>query len=169
MDPARNAIFSPTDRRKAPPNRKRTLKMSDTAETEIRRQLDRWFGAWSPGDKPFDAEPMRSLFADDGIHVVDDFGDHVVTIGSFNDYAATWNPVMAPIASWAIRPVGRPVVHVAGDLAAVTFVFSGGGRMQDGTEVRIAQHGTQIWRKRQGTWVIVHEHLTSDKPENVEG
>ncbi len=168
MEPAWIAIFSPTDAaRHHPPER--TLKMSDTAETEIRRQLDRWFSAWSPGDSPFDAESMRSLFADDGIHVVDDFGDHVVTIGSFDDYVATWNPVMAPIASWAVRQVGQPVVHVAGDLAAVTFVFSGGGRTKDGDPLKIAQHGTQIWRKRGGTWVIVHEHLTSDKPENVEG
>ena len=143
--------------------------MSKTDETEIRRRLDHWFEAWSPGDKPFDAQPMRPLFAKDRIHVVDDFGDHVVTIRSFDDYVGTWNPAMALFASWTIRPVGEPVVHLSGDLAAVTFVFTGGGHTQDGTHVRVAQHGTQIWRNHGGAWVIVHEHLTSDRPENVEG
>lgn len=141
--------------------------MADQAETEIRAQLDRWFAAWSPGDRPFDADALRPLFADGEIHVVDDFGDRVVMIDSFDVYDATWTPVMTDFAEWRIRPVGRPVVHVSGDLGAVTFVFVGSGQTKDGNQVAVAQHGTQIWRKRGSAWVIVHEHLTSDQPENV--
>ena len=140
-----------------------------TAETEIRSQLDRWFAAWSHGEQPYDAEALRPLFAEGPIHVVDDFGDRVVVIESFEDYAATWSPVMADFAEWRIRPVAPPDVQVSGDLAAVTFAFLGRGRTTAGEEVTAAQHGTQIWRRRGGTWVIVHEHLTSDRPENLEG
>ena len=138
-----------------------------TAETEIRAQLDRWFAAWSPGDEPFDAEALRPLFAEGPIHVVDDFGDRVVVIDSFDGYAATWTPVMAAFAEWRIRPAGRPDVQVSGDLAAVIFAFLGDGRTRAGEAVEAAQHGTQIWRKRGETWAIVHEHLTSDRPENL--
>lgn len=140
-----------------------------TAETEIRSRLDRWFAAWSPGSAPFDAEALRPLFAEGPIHVVDDFGDRVVVIESFDGYAATWSPVMAGFTEWRIRPAARPVVQASGDLAAVTFAFLGSGRTLAGEAVRAAQHGTQVWRRQGGRWVIVHEHLTSDQPENLEG
>ena len=62
MDRARSAIFTPTDGRKAPLTR-RTLTMSETAETDIRRRLDRRFAAWSPGDGPetFEGCPMTRM------------------------------------------------------------------------------------------------------------
>lgn len=137
-------------------------------ETQIRAQLERWFAAWSPGDNAFDASALRSVFAEGPIHVVDDFGDDVVTIDSFEGYAATWNPVMANFASWRIRPHRQPDVQVAGDLAAVTFVFLGEGITKDGKAMNAAQHATQTWRKRGATWVIVHEHMTSDNPGKFE-
>lgn len=142
--------------------------MTNKQETDIRKQLDRWFAAWSPGRKGFDVEALRPLFFAGEIHVVDDFGDRVVTIASFDDYAATWGPVMAGFADWAIRPAGRPDVQVSGDLAAVTFAFIGEGHSHASEAVKIAQHGTQVWRRLEDDWVIVHEHLTSDKPENLE-
>ena len=138
-------------------------------EIQIRGQLDRWFAGWSPGATPFDPTVLRPLFAEGQIHVVDDFGDKVVTIDSFDGYAATWAPVMAGFSDWAIRPAYPPRVDVATDMAAVTFAFIGQGLTKDGRAVEAAQHATQIWRKRGERWVIVHEHLTSDNPKNLEG
>ena len=141
----------------------------NTDERQIRKQLDLWFARWSPGNEPFDAEALRPLFAEGRIHVVDDFGDEVVTIQDFDSYAGTWSPVMADFAEWSIRPHGQPVVQVSGDLAAVTFVFLGRGRTKGGEPAAAVQHGTQIWRKRKNRWVIVHEHLTSDNAAKYEG
>ena len=138
-------------------------------EHRIRRQLDLWFAGWSPGNKPFDAEVLRPLFAEGRIHVVDDFGNEVVTINDFDNYADTWGPVMADFAEWSIRPHSHPAVQVSGDLAAVTFTVLGQGRTKDGVPAAAAQHGTQIWRKRKDRWVIVHEHLTSDNTAKFGG
>ena len=136
-----------------------------TAETEIRAQLDRWFAGWSPGQAPFDAEGMRPLFAEGEIRVIDDFGDRVVTIDSFDGYAATWTPVMAGFADWAVRPHETPRIETSGDLAVVTFVFLGEGVTKTGEAVSAAQHVTQAWRRQGRTWVIVGEHITSDDPK----
>lgn len=137
-------------------------------ETQIRAQLERWFAAWSPGENAFDATALRPLFADGPIHVVDDFGDKVVTIDSFEGYAATWSPVMANFTRWTIRPHRQPDVQVSGDLTAVTFVFLGDGITRDGKATKAAQHATQVWRKHGDTWLIVHEHMTSDNPQKFE-
>jgi len=138
-------------------------------EAALRLQLDKWFEGWSPARKPYTADVLRHVFAEGPIDVVDDFGDSVRRMSSFQEYAETWIPIMAVFGEWAIRPVGTPVVHLNGDLAVTTLTFVGGGTMNSGEAVKIAQHGTHIWRKIAGEWRIVHEHLTTDKVENVEG
>lgn len=71
---------------------------------------------------------------------------------------------MQGFSYWAIEPEGDIAVTVSGDLAVSTFTWLGTGRLHDGEQVKMRQHGTLIWRCRAGIWQIVHEHLTVGEP-----
>ena len=136
-----------------------------TPHKQIIDGMNAWFAAWNIGESPFDVEKLRPLFSDGDIHVVDDFDDRVVVLKSFEDYARTWT--LSGFRSWSITPIGEPVVRQSGELAVVTFAFSGKGVSTSGAEVSAAQHGTHVWALEDNRWRIVHEHLTTDTPENA--
>lgn len=127
--------------------------------------MNQWIKAWSPKDKAWSGAGLEQIFAEgeNAIHVVDDFEGGAVVINSFEDYLATWVPVMAAFGYWEIKLVEPATIRVDGDLAVSTFQFVANGRLQDGSAISPApsQHGTHIWERTPGGWRIVHEHLTN--------
>lgn len=134
-------------------------------EARIRQLTEQWFAAWSPGREPMNWEAMGQLFAQEpgDLLVFDDAGGRVVVLSSWEDYRATWEPFMEAFSEWQIDPEGDIRVTVEGDLATTVFTLTGGGLDQAGNAVRFRQYGTHIWQRIGDRWVIVHEHLTTDK------
>ena len=133
-------------------------------EEIVRFYLDRWIQLWSPGPEVWDAEAFRSLYkqGDGSIVVFDNVGGGVVHLRSFDDYAAQWSPMMAPMRNWSISLEAPAAIRVSGDLAFATFAFSGGEDVDAPDAVRIRQVGTLVWERDGGVWQIIHEHLTLD-------
>lgn len=133
-------------------------------EAEIRQLTAQWFATWSPGRGSVDWDAMGELFVQEPgeLLVFDDAGGSVVVLTSWEDYRATWEPFMAQFTEWQIEPEGEVQVMVDGDLATVVFTLTGGGVDQEGNAVEFRQRATHIWRRIDGRWFIVHEHLTTD-------
>lgn len=136
-------------------------------EAQIRELTKKWFAVWSVKDKSFTGQGFEQVFAtgENEILVFDNFKGGVVTLRSLRDYIATWVPVMQSTFSyWEINPEGVIDVTVDRDLAVSTFTWVSNGRFKDGKPARIRQHATHVWRRMNGQWRLVHEHLTVGNP-----
>ena len=136
-------------------------------EAQIRELTKKWFAVWSVKDKPFTGQGFEEVFATgkNEILVFDNFKGGVVTLTSLKDYITTWVPVMqSSFSYWEIKPEGAVNVTIDGDLAVSTFTWVSNGRFKDGKAARIRQHATHMWRRMNGQWRLVHEHLTIGNP-----
>ena len=138
---------------------------SEADERAVRAQTQRWFEIWSQGDEPFTGNGLDEVFltGEDKIVVFDDFAGDVVEINSLDDYVSTWVPVMKEsLASHRIRPDGPIRVTMGRDLAFTTFVWVSDSRTVEGEPISLRQYATHVWKKVDGSWKLVHEHLTID-------
>lgn len=124
----------------------------------------RWLNAWNIGEKPFDGEAFRPLFAPgpDAIRVFDNVKGDVVVLTSVDDYIATWTPFMKPLTHWSVE-MRDLEIFVSGTVATTTFRLVGTDtRGPEGEPIAFGQYGTHIWHKLpEHGWRIVHEHLTA--------
>lgn len=131
-------------------------------ETIIRQLTEQWRTVWSSKDKPFTGKGFENIFAtgNSEILVFDNFDNGVVVLHSLQEYLDTWIPVMENFSYWEIQLEDNLNISIAGDLAATTFSWIGGGKTQDGQEVKARQYGTHTWKRLNNEWRLVHEHLT---------
>ncbi len=141
---------------------------TSTDQTLIRQLTQKWVDIWSPKDKHFTGEGFENIFAtgENEILVFDNFDGGVVVLHSLQEYINTWVPVMQNFKYWKIEIEDNLEISVNGDLAATTFSWVGGGTSKDGQEVRVRQYGTHMWKRINGEWRLVHEHLTAGETPN---
>ena len=132
-------------------------------KAKIQELTEQWRKVWSPEDKPFTGNGLENVFATgkDEILVFDNYGGSVVVLRSLQEYLDTWVPVMADFVYWNVALENNLQVSIDGDLATTTFSFAGGGRNKDGEQVTLKQYCTHMWKRLNGEWRLVHEHLTS--------
>jgi ketosteroid isomerase-like protein len=134
---------------------------------QIQQLTQQWVKLWSPKDKVF-GEGFEQIFAtgENEILVFDNFDGSVVVLHSLQEYLNTWIPVMQQFTFWEIAIEDDLEISISGDLAVTTFSFAGGGQSQDGQDYKLRQHGTHVWKRINGQWRLVHEHLTvGDTPQ----
>lgn len=128
----------------------------------IRALTQKWVNIWSPKNKPFTGEGLEEIFAtgENEILVFDNFDSGVVVLRSLQEYLNTWVPVMQNFSYWEIEIEDNLEISVDGDLAVTTFSWVGGGKTKDGQEVKARQYATHTWKRLNGKWRLVREHLT---------
>ena len=131
-------------------------------EAKIRALTEQWRSLWSPKDVTFTGKGFESIFAteENEILVFDNFDNSVVVLHSLQEYLDTWIPVMENFSYWEIQLEDNLTISIDGNLAVTTFSWVGGGKAQDGQEVKARQYGTHTWKRLNGEWRLVHEHLT---------
>jgi ketosteroid isomerase-like protein len=134
--------------------------MSD--RQQIQQLTQQWVKAWSPKDKPFTGEDFEQIFAtgENEILVFDNFDGSVVVLHSLQEYLNTWVPVMQQFSFWEIAIEDNLEMIIDGDLGVTTFSFAGGGRSKEGQYYKLRQYCTHVWKRIEGQWRIVREHLT---------
>jgi ketosteroid isomerase-like protein len=140
-----------------------TIQAQQTTDEEtIRALTEQWRSLWSPKDQPFTGVGFENIFAigKNKILVFDNFDHSVVVLHSLQEYLDTWIPVMQSFSYWEIQLEDNLKISIDGDLAVTTFSWVGGGKTQDGQEVKARQYGTHIWKRLNNEWRLVHEHLT---------
>lgn len=130
--------------------------------TQIRQLTEEWRAIWSPQDRPFTGEGFENIFAtgENAILVFDNFDNRVVVLHSLKEYLDTWIPIMQNFSYWEIQLENNLNISIDGDLAITTFSWVGGGKTQEGQEVKARQYGTHTWKRIDDEWRLVHEHLT---------
>ena len=85
----------------------------------------------------------------------------MVVLQSLQEYLDTWVPVMANFVYWSVALEDHFQISIEGDMAITTFSFAGGGQNKDSEDVTLKQYCTHMWKRLNGEWRLVHEHLTS--------
>eukprot|EP00730_Choanoeca_flexa_P005380 TRINITY_DN11932_c0_g3_i1.p1 TRINITY_DN11932_c0_g3~~TRINITY_DN11932_c0_g3_i1.p1 ORF type:complete len:170 (+),score=38.34 TRINITY_DN11932_c0_g3_i1:225-734(+) len=135
--------------------------------TAIKKQLDRWRELWSStgAGKRYNANDYRDLFVDSGDDMLT-FDAYVpdwasTQINGFDQYALIWNKdINERFPKWTIVRMDVLRVEVTGDMAWSAMNFWGQGFREDGEHYEGSQHGTHSWKRVDGRWRILHEHLT---------
>jgi quinol monooxygenase YgiN/ketosteroid isomerase-like protein len=128
---------------------------------QLERLTQQWVNLWSPKDKLFTGEGFENIFAKDKILVFDNFDNSVVVLHSLQEYLDTWVPFMQEnISYWEVELEDNFEITINGDLAVTTFSWIGGGKGKDGRTIKAKQYGTHVWKRLNGQWRLVHEHLT---------
>lgn len=140
------------------------LTADQRSEREIRDLTNRWAKAWNVGDRDFQPEAFRELFApgERGISVFDNVQGDVIRLESVDQYISTWGPFMAPLTQWSVR-LANLEIQVQGEIAFSTFRLVGTDtRGPAGKPIPFGQYGTHVWQRIPDLgWRIVHEHLTA--------
>lgn len=137
-------------------------------EQSIRQALQEWRQLYSYGDRPFSFNGYEHLYINtDELLAYDNVAPEDTQINGWDTYRSTWEPVINE--NFTGQEITRFEIHrigVSGDLAwsAITFWFRA---KNQGTPFYSSQHGTHIWRKVDGKWRIVHEHMTAPVKVNV--
>lgn len=132
-------------------------------EAEIRQLTARWLSIFSPKDRPFTGVGFENIFATgkNEILVFDNYKNDVVVLRSLQEYLDTWVPFMQEnISYWEVELEDNFKITIDGDLAVTTFSWIGGGKGKDGRTIKAKQYGTHVWKRFEGQWRLVHEHLT---------
>ncbi|MBE9039725.1 nuclear transport factor 2 family protein [Oscillatoriales cyanobacterium LEGE 11467] len=142
---------------------------TDLDRQQIEQLTQKWVDLWSPKDRPFTGEGFEEIFAtgENEILVFDNVEGSVVVLHSLEEYLDTWVPMMQQFAFWEIAIEDNLEISVNGDLAVTTFSFVGGGQDGDGVEYTLRQYGTHTWKRIDGQWRLVHEHLTAGDGSDV--
>ncbi|WP_299519243.1 DUF4440 domain-containing protein [Winogradskyella sp.] len=135
--------------------------------SEIQKKTEQWFGIWSPKEKPINFDGLSELFATEaeGLLVVDGFEGGVVILKNATSFKEKWKPLVDDTFSYyAIEPVGEIKIELDGHLAVTTFQWTTTKAiLKNGASITLGQHGTHVWKKIDGEWKIIHEHLTNTK------
>jgi ketosteroid isomerase-like protein len=136
-------------------------------ETQIKAAIEKWRGLFSPGEKTFTTKGYEDIFVNSVEFIVfDNFAAKNTHMKSWDEYAATWNAeIPTNFAGLVIFDLEIYRLNVSGDMAWSAFNFWMRG-FPGGKEVYTSQHATHVWRKIDGKWRIVHEHLTGPIKEN---
>ena len=131
-------------------------------EAKIRELTEQWRKIWSPQNKPFTGKGFENIFAtgENEILVFDNFDNGVVVLHSLQEYLDTWIPVMENFSYQSIQLEDNLNISIDGNLAVTTFSWVGGGKTKEGQEIEARQYGTHTWKRLNGEWRLVHEHLT---------
>lgn len=142
-------------------------------QSAIRSQLKRWRDLFSrTGEgKRYSLEGYEDLYLEEMLTFDSYVPDWATTqIDGFENYRAIWErDVNDSFPNWTIQQMDVLSVEMAesGELAWSALNFWGEGVRANGERYQGSQHGTHVWRKVDGTWKIVHEHLTA--PIRVRG
>lgn len=134
-------------------------------EAEIRNLTQKWFDIWSQKEKQFTGKGLEEVFGDTGeMLVYDNFDGDVKIIRSVQEYIDTWVPVMQEQLSYhEIQSEDEIELKIDGNMALSTFIWVSKSKLKNGTDISLRQYATHVWRKINGRWNLIHEHLTLGK------
>ncbi len=139
--------------------------MTNDQESVRARTLE-WVASWRTGpDAPFDLDAVSHIYARDDTFSSFDFGRPHDGFQAWAPAAAYYRQFMTVPKVWRLDANDDLRVHIRGDVAWSTVSLIGSGEMPDGTPIELPEaRVTLILEKRDGDWLIVHEHGSSALP-----
>jgi ketosteroid isomerase-like protein len=142
--------------------------VADKDVAGVRATIDAWLDAWTFGERPWSIEKFENLLDEDAM-VIDDYGGKLSLLYGHKDYRSVWGGLVnATMRQWAIKAEEDSFqVWVDRDIAVASFVLRGGGLLTDGTKAKLRQYCTFPMERRDGRWIILKEHITTDPDQST--
>lgn len=137
------------------------------------QQLTRdWIAGWrTTPENPFAIEQLEQLYLKDDTFFSFDFGRPASGVEGWEMAKQYYPKFMNLLANWELKGGEDLRVSIRGDIAWTTVSLQGFGVTKDGNKIDMPEaRVTLIFEKRDGQWLIVHEHGSTALPfpENVE-
>ncbi len=135
-------------------------------EDTLRERTLTWVRGWrtSP-EEPFSLEAFQGIYARDDSFSSFDFGRPHDGFSDWSSAAAYYRQFMAVPKTWELKPGDDLRIHLRGNVGWSTVSLRGHGTLEDGTVIDLPEaRVTLIFEKRDGEWLIVHEHGSSALP-----
>ncbi|PON14490.1 hypothetical protein C2W62_28815 [Candidatus Entotheonella serta] len=143
---------------------------SESAVRDILEQIRRWQQLFTPGEAPYSLSSYEDLYTDgrDELLIYDNFATPDTRFTGFDRYRRTWeDQINANFPGLVMYRIHVDRIEFSGDLAWSALTWWGSVR-KDGQTLHTSQHGTHTWRRQNGAWQIVHEHLSGPVKEQGE-
>lgn len=143
----------------------------DQADPDIAsliRRVAKWQRLFSSGTDRFTLDGFADLFdeAPSALLVYDDYADSDTRWLGFERYRQTWErEINQNFPGIIVYRIELDRAETSGDVAWTAFTWFGRIALPTGIAWP-TQHATHIWRRTDGIWRIIHEHLTSGVKES---
>jgi ketosteroid isomerase-like protein len=136
-------------------------------EKQIRGKIAQWQALFSRGEGRYTLSGYEHLFANsDELLVYDNFAPVNIRFTGFDTYRTTWErTINEDFPGYVMYRVDIERIEVDGDIAWSAINWWG-KITKHGKTTYTSQHGTHGWRRIDGEWRIMHEHLTGPIMEN---
>lgn len=127
--------------------------------TEFQALVDEYGRLWTMTDGAIDLTRLDRFYAPDGNVTIIDFAPPGISRSWAAHREGLQRELFGALATNSYVPRRDVTVRRVGDGAAVTtFTFDYANRSKDGREFTLVGRQTNVWERRDGRWVIVHEH-----------
>ena len=118
--------------------------------------IKRYYAAWST----LNPDNASFLYAKDADLVFFDIAPLKYS-GGWKEYSDNFKKNVAPgFSSLTLTPGNDLKVTRRGNLALTTLTFHIAAKQKDGTALEFDGRHTIVWEKRNGQWLIIHEHVS---------
>lgn len=127
--------------------------------------IESYYAAWSPGTEKLNIEVPAQFYAkDDNLLFWDIFPPLEGYVG-WEDYKVNIqkNPY-DNLSFFKVTAHDDLRVMRRGDIAWTTVTFHASGKLKEGKTFEVDARQTFIWERRNGQWLIVHEHMSIPLP-----
>lgn len=136
--------------------------VTKTAKSEIKQRIEDMFVAWSPGKGEFSTEHIADFYDHtERYFAFDTLMPTTSVMTGWQSFAHNWELALNGLNNFQCELTEIISLEVRGDVAwtglrlAVSAVETASGKLLDTT-----QQVTLIWERQDGTWRIIHEHLS---------
>lgn len=149
--------------RHAPAGEKPEIQSAQMSERHFSRLLELYTAAWSFEGAPIWRE-IEALYAQDPDIIFYDAFLPAPLIGR-DAMIAHSKSLFGDLARLTVSTVGRCEVRRLGEhFATVASELVFAAEMRDGKSTHIPMRLTLVWERRDGRWLIVHEHVSAASP-----
>ena len=152
-------LFSQTKPRRSPrPTAPAPAADADSGD-QLRKRLQEVMNAWSA----MDPEAAAKFYAKDADLVFFDLTP--LQYKGWDEYYLGTKKLFANYTELNIRLRDDAQVHFRGDMAYATAIWDVFAQLADGSKQQLALRWTVILERRDGDWLVVHEHVSAPLPE----
>lgn len=135
---------------------------------QIQTQIMQWQQLFAPGNQQYSLTGYEHLYSqqDNELLIYDNFAEKDTRWTGFDKYRKIWETeINRNFPGFVMYRIEVDRIEVSGNLAwsAITWW---GKVIKDSMSLYPSQHGTHVWKKIEGEWKIIHEHLTSGVKED---
>ena len=134
-------------------------KTSKGGNAEFKELIDRYASTWNS----LNPDNAAVLYAKDPDLVFFDLAP--LKYAGWNEYEKGTREMFAGFESLKLTPNDDLRVNRQGKFAWTTVTMHAAVKMKDGGPMEMDARQTLIWEKRDGKWVVVHEHFSAPLPK----